>query len=742
MKTKKIIVCCDSKDANNSIKEFLDKRSQRKETKEQILMRLLEELEKRVVELESQEELVKKGKVKVGYSIFTDCEKAFPDSDLQVLKQSTEYEVFKKIRNKIHGYGTERENMGRLMELRRLLDIEKAQLLKAIEKSTYSAVEFVICNNYEELKSIPKINEYFGLVVPCELRWADEEASLRRFDFLGITLVQHLRKKGVTIPIVFTSVLYREDIVDMRKDADIIKTPALQHKFIGDPYDWAAIINAFEGMRSLNDAELKYVQLLYCGLRGMLIKIKHSIGNGSNLDEYRDQIKYVLDHAFANEKKLYEEFNKTDGLELFCQKLIKLMDNTNESEGKNEDDEFFLCSDTEEPIRIIYLDDNPSDRNVANFTDYIKKNKEDAERKNKKYRFETIKTVTNVEALMSAYNRYDVIIVDIDIKNKEGEVVALGFEVVRHLIEDLKALNYAYYIVTNVTRSFYDQIRIPGVKHIRLKEEVFGSDDKIERFLYGIKETVDSKRTETSVCQFVFNKLDAFVRNETNYVIQYKFNYMSEWRDLHHFNELEEVVRNETLVLIKYFLWSCAKHRKKYSNELDDGNVCDLFGDACSETHAFLGKPKMGRLGKGNDKLASTVMDHLSEVPSRIILRAFIVKLILRRFFLYIREFVRSNDIINRIERVYGDCGVTENDLSCRAINGTKGAAKKFEKEGYKYNQSKCLTSTLLLTEKENVLDSLLTEEEKAFIECIKKQGNSAFDFSSKSKIDKLQFNY
>lgn len=735
MKTKKLIVCCDSKDANDSINEFIASRNQSIKAEELILLHLLEDLEKRIVILESQEKSVERGRVMVDDSIFSDCLNA-SGSDLKAFKKSEEYEVFKKIRNKI---GNMEGNLKRLIELRRLLDAEKAHLLFTIEKATKSSVEFVICNNYEELKSIPKINEYYGLVVPCELTWANEGASSQRSEFLGITLVQHLREKGVTIPIVFTSVIYREAIVDIRKDADIIKTPALQHKFVGNPYNWRAIIDAFEGMRSLNDAELKYVQLLYCGLRGVLIKIKHSIGNGSNPDEYRDQIKYVLDHAFTNDKKLHAEFNKTDDLELFCQKLIKLMDHSDESEHQKEDNRDFLCTNTEGPIRIIYLEDNISDHNVANFIDFVdKKNKEVAEKGNGKYRFAPITIVTSADELEEKYRPYDVIIVDIDIKNKAGEVVALGFEVVRHLIEDLKALNYAYYIVTNVTRSFYDQIRIPGVKHIRLKEEVFGSDDRIERFLYGIKEAVDSKQTQTSDCQFVFNKLDAFVKNETNYDIQYNFKYMSEWRPLKSFDELEKLIQNETLVLIKHFLSTCAKLKKDYGDELDDGDVYDLYDDASRESQDYIGNKTTGRLGKGNGKLVSTVMDQIYDVPSQAIVNAFIVKLILRRYFLYIREFVRSNKIKEKGDMLYGNCGVTDNDLACRAVNGTKGAFKEYEKKGS--HQSKCLTETLMLTEDTNVLDSLLTIEEKKYVEQIKKQSEAAFDYSSEKNIKKLQF--
>ena len=44
MKTRKIIVCCDSKDANDSINEFIASRNQSIKAEELILLHLLEDL--------------------------------------------------------------------------------------------------------------------------------------------------------------------------------------------------------------------------------------------------------------------------------------------------------------------------------------------------------------------------------------------------------------------------------------------------------------------------------------------------------------------------------------------------------------------------------------------------------------------------------------------------------------------------------------------------------------------------
>ncbi|MCR4848502.1 MAG: hypothetical protein K5920_06635 [Bacteroidales bacterium] len=756
MKTRKIIVCCDREDDVVSLMRYKETLTQNSGTSDACRFHLLERLGAQVEELEQQRKMIERGKIRVDDTVFQNCLMDYSSAELKELKESFEYQSFKKIRD-LFG-DLEVKDSARLEELKRLLNVEKKELSKTIENDSKKNVEFIICKKYDELKNIQKKNEYYGLVVPCELRWANEKGIFQNSDFMGITLVQHLREEGVAIPVVFTSVLGVKDIVKIRKDAGIVSTPALQHKIVDRFAGWETVVNAFDGMRLLNDTELKYTQLLYCSLEGMLKQIKHSIRSSSNKDEYREQIEYVLEQAFNNDHKLQEEFHKTDDLELFCEKLIKCLNNSDELNEKKDIAPDFLCSEEEEPIRIVYLEDNPDDENVANFIKFIDdRNKEVKKRnveidkrnrekegkkkeKKEKYKFANPTIVNNVEALERCYKTHDVIIVDIDIRNDNNELVALGFEVMRHLIEDLKATSHAYYIVTNVTRSFYDQIKIPGIKHIRLKEEVFGTDDKIERFLYGIKEAVESKKAPASDCQSVFDMLDAYVNNGSNYPIHYKFNYMPEGKVLQCFEELEELVRSETQVLVNYFLSSCIKQRKEYSNQLEDGDCFDIFDDASKETQDYIGS-NPGRLGKGNGKMVSTVMKRKNEVPSSAIVNAFIVRLILRRFFVYVREFVKYHHLKEIGEMLYGkDRGVSESDLACRAVNGTKGAYKGYEENESK--QSKCLTETLMLTEDDNRIGSMLTDEEKEFIKYLVQQESVVFDFFSTQKTEKLKFDY
>ena len=137
------------------------------------------------------------------------------------------------------------------------------------------------------------------------------------------------------------------------------------------------------------------------------------------------------------------------------------------------------------------------------------------------------------------------------------------------------------------------------------------------------------------------------------------------------------------------------------------------------------------------------MMENKNDTPSPSNVNAFIVKLVLRRFFLYVREFIRHYQLKEKGDALYYyDEGheVTENDLACRAVNGTKGMFVEYKEEGS--NQSKCLTETLMLSESEEELEKMLIKEEKEFVAFLKKQGENAFDFSSVKKIENLQFAY
>lgn len=711
------------------------------------LFPLLDELDYNVQTSLSQKKEIQRGKVIVNdHVLFDDI---YPKG-LDERKKMPDYKMFKTIRD---AYGKfDGNDWIRLVNLKILLNGERT---------------FMICYSYADLNNIKKINDYDGIVIPCELSWDAERTDCELTQYAGISLAQRLREDSVIVPIVFTSFFPGEHIIKTRKDAEIIRTPALQHKLVNMLLvsGWKDILRSFDDMHPLNQAELKYTQLLYCSLRGMLVRIKHSISSSLNKDEFRGQIKYVLEKKFNENEDLMTEFNETDDWELFCQKLINLMDNPEGKMSKSkEEDTEFICYDEEEPIRIVYLEDNAkNDRNAHRFVEYVQKKNNETKERNKgrkdgeqkeKYRFAPVKIKATTDDIEKWYKDYDVFIADIDIKNEKGEVVALGFEVVRHLIEDLGALNHVYYIVTNVTRSFYDQIKIPGISRIRLKEEVFGSDEKINRFLYGIKEAVDSKQPPKQDYQYIFEKLYTYVKNESNYPIGYKFNYMNGQEELENsenrsgFDKLEMVVRTETAKLAQAFLL-CFVKLNNANLVLKDRALFNAFNEVCEIIQVYIGGERdpetrkiitEGKYGRGNSALVKTMIKKKNEAPTPSNVKAFMVRLVLRRFFLYVRGFVKYyqiktiGDSLNKDGR-----DLSIDDLACRAI-GSKGLYKEYSEDGP--GQTKCLSETLMLPEDENKLESMLTDEEKKFVAFLTEQKITCFDYSSKKRIDTLNFNY
>jgi len=69
------------------------------------------------------------------------------------------------------------------------------------------------------------------IVVLCELTWSHEVEDKPYSDMSGIKLVQHIRKEGIKLPVLFISFLSRKDILEKHPDAEIIRTPALKHGF-------------------------------------------------------------------------------------------------------------------------------------------------------------------------------------------------------------------------------------------------------------------------------------------------------------------------------------------------------------------------------------------------------------------------------------------------------------------------------------------------------------------------------
>ena len=606
-----------------------------------------------------------------------------------------------------------------------------------------------------------KLREYNGFVVLCELQWNHKATSADFSEFQGIYFVQdYLRRElGLKAPVVFTSFMDAKEIVKQQPVYSIIMTPALQHEFVRLPSPPEALVEPFAQMWFMSDTELVYTQMQYCNFKGLLGQIKHNAEgrNDTELIPFRKQIEYVLDRQFKDDLRLKEEFDKTPDKDIssFCEKLINKLneysDNSSATAAKTVIDIEFACKYKSDQIKVLMLEDDMDDKNVRKFNDYIKS-------KNKAYQKEGVwflfsephvvkgkKEFTNELNL----NEYQVVICDIEIR-EEGYLTSLGFNLVREAAKsNAKPL---YYIVTNVTRSFFDQIKRASVRRIYLKKEVFGSNDNIRTFLYGIKEVVEEKQVEEintyKKCELTFHKLYNYVKYDDGYF----FNY-SNYSDgtvcayISAFDELEAVVKEQSLVLIKQFLKYC---RTKNVLETDDADLMKknnyrLFNENCSWMRAYISV----NVELGNEKSLFYLAGN-EKIPTKEDLERFAIRLTLRRFFLYVRGFVDHYKIMESVNFNKLEAGdsrkFNQNDIACRAINTDCKCLRIMdsrkviidEAEYFCKTQTHCLDKILLILPTR--VPEIISKEEREFVVCLRNMENP-YDWDEKS-VERLQFTY
>ena len=125
--------------------------------------------------------------------------------------------------------------------------------------------------------------------------------------------------------------------------------------------------------------------------------------------------------------------------------------------------------------------------------------------------------------------------------------------------------------------------------------------------------------------------------------------------------------------------------------------------------------------------------------PTNEQLEKFTVRLILRRFFLYVRKFLEYYNIMESVN--YYKKQKADNrkhpisDIACRAISIE---CKAIEGEKEYREQNHCYDKILLLSWSRN--PERLTDEETAFLKCLENSKNP-FDFEP-NRIKKLKFNY
>lgn len=620
---------------------------------------------------------------------------------------------------------------------------------------------FIVCSSQSEFKALDKktMREAAGFLVLCELNWDDHEKELNNpSEFGGIRLVQRFIRKrmGLKAPVVFASGGFAKDICDINPENKIIKTPALKHYFVKLPALSKDLESFFNGLENMTDTELAYTKLLYCDRKGLLVQINHKLNGWTKAeqDNYRKDIEYVLKEEF-NDAALMEEYRNTTDLSSFCKTLLARFD----SSGNSQTYDGFLQERNHKTIRILMLEDEEEKEDVSGFVSYIREMEKEALAKNNDPLF-TITVVKNMDDV--AYNKmagrkrycivdFDVVICDIEIRNEQNELVTLGFNVIEKMAKETK--RPLYYIVTNVSRSFYDQIKVPYVRRIRLKKEVFGTKRSIETFLYGIKEVYDNHEIEVAEkeykCETLFNNLFEYINKDDLYPTQIGKPFIKSGSSsiaVNSYDDTEKkIIRVKSMELIKYFLTLFSENGFRYKNG-ERGNF-DVFHENCEKMRDYI----KATIGLGNGNLDKNIAKREKNKQPLTIedVSNFIVKLVMRRFFLYVLGFMDYYELMksfeaykvsNNLDEENRRKRVTYKDIACRAISdqfmaieGEKDNEKRLLKPN---SQSHCLDETLLFAKKRESLT--LTGVEQAFVDALNKKSFPV----TKQRISQLKIDY
>lgn len=549
--------------------------------------------------------------------------------------------------------------------------------------------DIFVCTKREDLKK-QLIKKAKLFVVLCELEWDHTSSGYLLREFRGVSLVQqYIRAElGLKAPVVFISFLAPEKIVKFKEDTDIVMTPALQHAFLqlpaGNPkifltdlYDYLPSTGSEKkAMKEMNDRDLAYTRMFYCDLNGMLRRIHHAINNAENesVEDYRKkykdqikQIKYIIEHHFlADKDELVDELSKQNDLHTFCQKLLDNWD------PKQTDTS--VSNTVRSQLKILYFEDRIDDEKVIRFQKFCKKN-------SKHFNLEIISDLEEIPNIIDSITDYecDVILCDIELRDKRGFLHYLGYDLVKEMAK--KDRTPLFYIVTNMSRSVYDQIKPDIVKRIMLKNEAFGSDALIEKFLYGIKELLDDrkvKQEESNDTQNIFNYFYDYIKSGKGFPITFSFININEDQaekeeKLRNFKELNAFVNSKALEMYAYFK---KLFKEEQRNEKEDDTFVFLTYNKCCKVF----RDKIEKTGQRGGKDFRRKLD-MTMNPSPKDLVRFVKILIFRRFFLCIKHFVNSNNIQNSFKdyrktlelsiegsQTEKKRSFTENDLAFRAI--------------------------------------------------------------------------
>ncbi len=611
---------------------------------------------------------------------------------------------------------------------------------KKILISEVATYKYEICTSFNKFQK--RINDHTlpidGIVVLCELSWNHETSNAQPTEYAGITLVQQFIRyeKRIKAPVVFTSYDPKKRILKTRPDATIISTTALQHKFV--PFKLSnvkSLLDAFDGMDYMkSDKQLDFTIEQYCDTLGMLRQIKHRSRSCSEDEKqmFREQLKYAIKLEFGNDDVLLKEAeNPSTDLQEFSLSLINKLEQQQKSNGQKIVSDY-TCESVKDQISILFLEDNENDEYSNRFVDYIVRMNEEKALNGQVFLFREPFVVRNAAQFfgMLEVTQFKVVICDIEIWDND-ELVALGFDV----IEEARWRQTSptlYYIATNVTRSLHSRLKgyyNDSLKDIRLKEDIFATDESIDKFLYGIKEAYQKSTTDLaqlpSYC-LTFKDMYKYVKAVGNYDGNIQLKALKDKAPyaypINNYRDMEDTVKMASMELIRYFLKESAMLYHKDWNSYDK---------VCTRTRNYIVK----YIGLGNNR--SDMAERLAkgEQLNPTDIKNIVRRLILRRFFLYGRLFVKHYKVKGQLietDSSIEDKKFYDEDLVCRAISAEYRGA---------HNQSKCLEAPLHYSV--DIDDSIqLTDEEKSFIKAIEKKGIDAFDYSSEKRITQLSFDY
>lgn len=662
------------------------------------------------------------------------------------------YDDFSKI-----SYGlTKYEKSHILIDIinQRELEFNKIQ---ADKLCIYNVVE--VCTSFDALKKrLNKTTDIFGFIVLCELNWTDYNTA---DDLKGITLVQrYIRyERKLKSPVILTSISEQSDVLFKRPDANIIATPALQHRFIQFSFDIEDILNEFNHMKDMTKRQFEYTIGRFCDIKGLLSHIKHSVHGYSNdnLNIFKKQLLYAVKMLFNNDEVKIAEIKSihtNKDIERICEQYIHEIQNNNAAANIKTID--YICDSEEKQLRTLILDDNENDDYTNRLINCMNHIFDKASSKNLMCSILKPVVTRNVDDFFHELENKDIlynnIILDVEIWNMKGELEALGFDIAEE-VRTRATTPLQINMITNNTRSLHsrliDNFNNDVVKGIYLKEEIFSSDSQALKFINSIHQEWCNyynlyKAPQFDCCK-VYQRILTTIKRRMpeNVKIELDFDKISNSGKIDirsyaitNYDELEVIVKDITTEMIKRFLSEFPKNETDITWRMFD-SVCAIMRGVISNS-----------IGLGNEKLIDKIMDKkksAAKEPDSDDVINFISRLVLRRFFLYLKLFINNYEItrkfdylkINDPDREDVKWRYRDADLACRAIS--KQFKRPYMNEEFSTSkQSKCLTETLLYSIKIEEKDQL-SEEEKAFLEAII---NNKDSFNYKTNVKNLTFAY